>query len=211
MIDSSKVSFSDDFLGIAFDARWSTSFTSPGFRELSTSPSIGGWGRLAVTNSALGNARMRLGEDPGTGLFNLLNFAASKTTIAETIVFLNLATDVQATIGFIGLNDPTNVGGALLFSAPSFQWILQTVAGGNATTVNTGFTHIPGTAFKVRIELSTTAVNAYINGNLLAQITTNIPTTGLAWEYQVWNVVKSGGGFSSPSLWFDYFGIEQNR
>lgn len=203
-IDLSRVSFTDDFLGVAFDARWNFVPAGTGKRRLE--PLVGGWLKL-YTGTAAGTARMRIGEEPGNSLFNVPNWCACRSAVAEAVVFLNTLTGAQATIGFTGINDPQNVGGALLYNPlANDSWVLQTVADGQITNTDTNWTHTAGWTFRARIETSPTEVRAYINGVLVATNTTNIPQGGQTYELQLWNITPFAAG-----MWVDAVGIEQDR
>lgn len=204
-LDLSKVTFVDDFLGIAFDARWHHSVAGTGARNLE--PYVGGWGRLYTGNEA-GTSRMRLGEEPGNSPYNVPNWCACKNAVAEAVILINTVTGARATFGFCGLDDPADVAAALVYNPEiSPYWRFYSgVTEQQFTETITNFTHVAGQKYLYRVEMSPTAVRAYVNGNLIATHTTNIPQTGQALELQLWNVVPF-----SAAMYVDVVGIEQNR
>lgn len=202
--DLSRVSFVDDFLGINFDSRWN--FLPGGTGKRSLEPLVGGWARLWTLN-ATGNSRMRLGEELGNSAYNVPHWCVCRNAVAEAIVFINTVPNAMVSIGFMGINDPQNIGGALHYNpAVSPVWWLQTIVDGQITNVSTNWTHTNGRTFRVRIETSPAEVRAYINGNLVATSTTTIPQNGLVFELQIWNL----NGFAA-GMWVDAVAIEQDR
>lgn len=106
------VEWTDDFLGLTIDAKYCRSVSGTGRIDLATF--TGGAARIYVLSSGLGNARLRFGEESGTGCCDVRNWNPTKNLLFEARAFFNLDADVQITVGLVGQNDPNNVLAALL-------------------------------------------------------------------------------------------------
>jgi len=211
------ITWLDDFLGITINPKYAISLAGTGGVKLA--PGAGGILALYATGGARGVARVRLGEEPGNSFHNALNFSARKNLVYKARVFLNRNTDIQATVGLTGLNDPENVL-ALIYDHPAAPegWYFQGIQKNNNLTVPVGFIHEPGAYFWVQIE---TYLNEY--GQREARVFINNETTprailtdeyipdGLVAEFQVWNRPLESGGYSQTTLYADYLSIVQDR
>jgi hypothetical protein len=212
------VSWFDDFLGIDLHPGYSKSLAGSGFINMTSG--VGGVVVLAATGTASGAARLRLGEDVGTGPVDVRPFSATKNMVYKARVLLNLNTNISATVGLIGQNDPQHVIAAIYHvepGQPAGAWGFQVVNGtGNGGTISTGFTHTPGAWFTVKIVTQwgvTPSAKIYINDDTTPLVTVtgaSVPDSGLCTEFQVWNKQLSSG-FSQPSLYVDYLSVTQDR
>ena len=133
---------------------------------------------------------------------------------------MNSNTNVAATVGFTGLDDPEHVIAAIYNAEPGdtqAKWVFQVNNGGaNKINISTGFQHTPGGWFTVKIVTTGGAVPSariYINDDTtpLATVTgAYVPDSGLCAEFQVWNKQLSSG-FSQPTLYVDYLSATQDR
>jgi len=104
-------------------------------------------------------------------------------------VFLNLNTNIQATVGLVGLNDPQHVLAAIYNHDPGGAdafWNFQVANGaGNAVTISTGFRHTLGTWFTVKIVTewgATPSAKININDDTTPLVTVTgayVPDSGL--------------------------------
>lgn len=202
----------DDFIGVRIGSAYCVTLSGAGVVRIADGLT-GGAVLLASAGEAQGAARLRLGEDPGTGPFNALNFSAQKNLVYEARVYFNRNTNIEATIGLVGLNDPQNVLAAIYHSGDDVDsWGFQVINDSKGTTTPTGFTHQPGNWFRVRIEVSETA-RIYFNGEEVPRVEIPaefIPLTGLCPEFQIWNVPLNGV-YSQPTMWVDYLSVRQDR
>ena len=216
--DEPKVAWFDDFLGVNLLPNYVVSLAGSGSVKMSPSLSIGGVVVLSTT-SEQGVARLRFGEDPGTGPFDVRNFSAEKNMTYKARVLLNANTNLQATVGLIGLNDPDHVIAVIYNAEPgdkNAKWLFEVIDGANRTAVSTGFQHTPNTWFTVKIVTawgSAPSARIYINDATEPSVTINgryVPGSGLCPEFQVWNKQLSSG-WSQSSLYVDYLSISQDR
>jgi len=208
-----KVTWFDDFLGIKINPTYAISLAGTG--DVKISEGVNGILALYATSSASGTARVRLGEEPGNSIYNALNFNAKKNLVYKARVFLNRNTDIQATVGLTGLNDPHNVL-ALVYDHPNSEngWCFQAINEGKNATIPIGFVHTPGAYFTVRIEVGADGARVFINDETepRAMIADEyIPVSGLCGEFQVWNRQIQNGSYSQPTLYADYLWITQDR
>ena len=210
-----KVTWFDDFLGIRINPTYAESLAGTGGIQIA--PGQNGILALYATGGGPGTARIRLGEEPGNSVHNALNFSARKNLVYKARVFLNRNTDLQATVGLTGLNDPHNVL-ALIHDHPLSKegWFFQAVNEGQNMTVPIGFIHTPGHWFTVRIETEWGEIptaKVFINDETepRATITGEYIPNGLCAEFQVWNRPLEIGGHSQPTMYVDYLSISQDR
>jgi hypothetical protein len=220
-----RIEWHDDFLGQKLRPEYSM---VPGTAGPSHGPvNIGGaWWELRTTTPQNHSGRIRLGDDPtdtgGTAL--AMPFLHAALARGRTRVCLDANLHMNATIGFVGPDDPNGVGGSILYRYQfGYQgWKLQTVKLGvstNTALVNAAgmqFNHTPGVPFEVDIFLSPKAVVATVfapGGPYMAANTTNIPDGGAAWEYQIWGHEQNAGqgDWATPTMKFDYLNISQDR
>lgn len=207
-----KVTWFDDFLGISINPAYAVSLAGTGNVKISEGQN--GILALYATASGAGTARMRLGEEPGNSTHNALNFSARKSLVYQARVFLNRTTDLQATVGLTGLNDPHNVL-ALVYDHPHTQdgWFFQGINEGNNLTIPIGFVHEPGAYWTARIEADSEIAKVFINDEAEPRAVIgpdNIPD-GLCAEFQTWNRPLGGGLYSQPTMYVDYLSITQDR
>ena len=209
-----KVAWFDDFLGIKINPTYAISLAGTG--DVKISEGVNGILALYATGWAPGTARIRLGEEPGNSPYNALNFSAKKNLVYKARVFLNRNTDLQATVGLTGLNDPHNVL-ALVYDEPngSSTWAFQAINEGKNLTLPINFTHTPGSYFTVRIETEWGEIpvaRVFINDESAprAIITGEYIPDGLCAEFQVWNR-PTQFGFSQPTMYVDYLSVTQDR
>lgn len=85
-------------------------------------------------------------------------------------------------------------------------WLAKTANAATRTSVDTAVTVVAGAWIKLRIENSgSTSRRFFINGTLVATITTNIPTTAIS---PAANVRKSAGT-TTRLIYIDYFMMDQ--
>jgi hypothetical protein len=134
-------------------------------------------------------------------------------------VFLNRTTDIQATVGLIGLNGSGQVIAATYTAEPgdtNASWGFEVDNGVNHMAISTGFQHTPGSWFTIKIVTEwgdAPSARLYINDETepLATITgESVPGTGLCPEFQIWNKPLPSG-WSQPSLYIDYLSVTQDR
>jgi microcystin-dependent protein len=77
------------------------------------------------------------------------------------------ATDVEASVFAV-------------WSANGPQWMVRTRNGGTSTDLNTTAALVAGAWYDIKIVLSATSANFYINGTLMQTVTTNLPAIGQA-------------------------------
>jgi hypothetical protein len=214
-----KVTWLDDFLGIALQPGYSQSLGGSGATiNMSNNPGTSGSVRLSTVGTSAGNARLRFGEEPGTGAVDVRNWNVTKSVTLEARVFFNRNTYMQGTVGFVGNPDPNFVVAAIFLetSGGSSTWLLQCANNGNSLTADSGWVHTPGTwaEFKIVTTAGTPPkVELFIDGVLKATISnsTNIPTSDLCSEFQVWNKSLSPGPYSQTAMWVDYLSLSQDR
>jgi hypothetical protein len=214
-----QVKWFDDFLGINLHPGYAVSLGGSGSVKMSSLPSIGGVVALSTSSSESGVARLRFGEDPATGAFDVRNFSAAKNMTYKARVFLNTNTNLQATVGLIGLNDPEHVIAAIYNAEPgntSANWAFEVINGKNRMATTTQFQHAPDIWFTVKIVTEwgdTPSARIYINDEIapLAMVTGDyVPSTGLCPEFQIWNK-QAASGLSQASLYVDYLSVTQDR
>jgi hypothetical protein len=104
----------------------------------------------------------------------------------------------------IGSEPSTFVG--FVASTTNANWFALVRNGGNRTTpVDTGFastTNVTGlsAARRMRVEVTPSEARFLINGNVVARITTNIPSADLAPHMSIANAIKSGGLRMTPNV-----------
>ena len=205
----------DDFIGMKLDARYSISTVGTGFIRVSPNITIGGWAELYTLASGSGTARFRLGEEP-SGCSTcpiILNWYVSKNASMEARVILNTATKVDATVGFVGLNDPNVVVAALVRENLWYFQVYNVSAGLQYSAVTT-FHHVPGDVYLVRIETIAVPVptaRLLVDGVVYAELTDpRVPLSGLLPELQIWNYPLSSA-WSQVTLWVDILSLTQDR
>lgn len=212
----------DDFLGITIDPRYRISVLggSPAIVGIPTGSLYNTWGNngqllLNCPNTAKGDCRIRLGEDPSQGI-DARNWNVANGIVHEVLVYSNVNSYMQSSIGFVGADDPNNFvtcyyPGASSASPPASGWQLGMAKGGpTGDFVNTGFVHTPGQWFRVRLQTSSSNVSLYINDSLLATYNgSKIPTMNLVPEINLYN--RQDSPFSAAALWVDYIYITQIR
>lgn len=214
----SKPLWSDDFFGIALNPQYAPVVSGTGSIKMSSNPNLDGVVELGTVSSGAGNARLRFGEEPGTGASDQRNWNASNNIVHEARVFWNNNTYMQATVGFVGNPDPTYVIAAIykVTGNTPGTWTFQIANSGQTTqNINTGFTHTPGTWTTFRIQTTNTnplTATLYINDNQVATYSGSaVPNSNLAHEFQVWNKLISGSNYSQVTMWVDYLYLTQNR
>ncbi len=226
--------FTEDFLGIAPPSRFSFSITKGGSISISASPSVGGWLELKASGPGEEATRLRLGEDQDDSHYDALNFSNRHGASAATRVMLPDTEGFKATIGWISVNDPDNVGGAVLYrdtkyvsgfcatgalrycvspevrkkacGKPTGQWFLQTVANRQACDTPTNWRHEPGKSHVISITTSCKEVIAYADGQPMARIVQRIPDKPMASEWQIWNHKKD-----RAQMFVDAVRVKQSR
>lgn len=206
------------FFGVALNPQYAAVTSGTGNIVMSSSPSIGGCVKLGTTTSGAGNARLRFGEEPGTGATDKRNWNATKNISHEARVFWNQTNYMQATVGFVGYPDPNYVIAAI-YNAPESSvstWVFQIATAGQATqNIDTGFTHTAGvwTIFSITTTNgSPMTTTLSINGSQVATYTgTSVPNSDLAHEFQAWNKLVSGSTYSQVSMWADYLYLTEDR
>lgn len=223
-----KVKWYDDFLGSKLHPAYSIPYYClPNRKDCVKSQNIpGGWYKLTanyfqlnsnpeqVSPDQSSSGRIRLGDDPTDSAGYDLNmpFTHALEAVGRTRVAMDTDDFMNATIGFVGPDDPQGVAGALLyrFQYGSKDWWLQTCNKSKCTNARLDFLHEKGVPFDIEIRLSPDSVEAWINGKLEARSTEHIPTGGAAWEYQVWGY-EDKGEITHPSMYLDYLHITQKR
>lgn len=210
--DTTRVEWFDDFLGSRLHPAYSYVLTQADFAH--PVDGIGGWFAITASDPEY-NARFRLGDDPRDtfGVQMNMPFAHAQHASGQTRVVMSHDAQVEATIGFVGPDDPNGVGGALLYrnDGTNAGWILQTCRDGECEMVPTGFRHAVGQAFTVEIRLAPGRVEALINGRRVAVSTEHVPTGGAAWEYQIWGMEAPGVARPQPTMLIDFLSISQRR
>lgn len=213
-----QVKWFDDFLGVNLHPGYAVSLSGSGNVKMSSSSSIGGVVALS-TSSEPGVARLRFGEDPATGLYDVRNFSAEKNMTYKARVLLNTNTNVQATVGLIGLHDPEHVIAAVYNAEPgdtNAYWWFEVSNGADHAAAFTRFQHTPDTWFTVKIVTewgNTPSARIYINDATepSASVTgAYVPNTGVCPEFQIWNK-QMPSGWSQSSLSVDYLSVRQDR
>lgn len=217
--DPDRIEWHDDFLG----GRLRPDYTAPRAHErfaFVESGAAGGWLHLTATSWDR-MARLRLGDDPtdtGNASHNMPFVHAAEPT-ATTRVLLSDNNNLDATIGFVGPDDPNGVSGALIYrdgqGGNDRGWMLQTCRDGDCKTTllrnadGYVFVHGPSVPFTVRIEMMPGRAQACaesVGDQFCASNSANVPEGGSAWEYQVW-----GHHGATPSMMIDYLNITQRR
>lgn len=210
------VTWLDDFLGVAVDARYAKSVWGTGAIGLAAGSDAGGTLVLSTTAAGAGVARLRFGEDPKTGLFDVQNFSAAKNVVLEARVRFNTATQAAYTVGFVGPGDPAHVLAAIYNSSVNREWGFQANNDSARTYAGpgTGFVHRADTWHTFRFVTqggATPRAALFIDGVERAAVSgAAIPATGLVPELQVWNK-QAGNVWSAATLQVDYLRIEQDR
>lgn len=117
----------------------------------------------------------------------------------------------------IGLGD--NIGGTtadfvdgVYFELPvsgTTTWQCKTSQSSTRTTVNSGVTVVANTWYLLEMRITTTSVQYYINGNLVATINTNIPTGGTQYFGPIARISKTNGSAVDPILVLDAFRLSR--
>jgi hypothetical protein len=210
------VTWLDDFLGVAVDGRYAKSVWGTGAIGLASGGDTGGTLLLSTTGGGAGVARLRFGEDPKTGLFDVQNFAVAKNVVLEVRARFNTATQAAYTVGFVGPGDPAHVLAAIYNSSVNREWGFQANNGTARAYAgpSTGFQHRPDTWHTFRFVTQggpTPKASLFIDGVERGTVTgAAIPATGLVPELQVWNK-QAGTAWSAATLQVDYLRIEQER
>jgi hypothetical protein len=207
------VIWEDDFLGFRIDPRYSQNTSGTGY--IDTATFTGSAVRLYTLSHGAGLARLRFGEDSGNSSYDVRNWLPSKNILFETRVSFNSNTNMQATVGFVGLNDPDNVLAAILDTQANPQWIFQARShtGGHQYGVNvpTGFLHAPGEWIDFTIVTEGGEAFLFINEVLVASVQyPEIPDSDLTPEFQIWNRL-SGNQWTQITMWVDWFYVHQKR
>lgn len=196
------ISWFDEFLGVALWNDYSVATSGTGNIRLSANPSIGGWLALGAGPAGAGAAQLRYVTPADTG-YDGLGWA----TFGEQRLLISTILNIDLTIGFVSIDNPANVAGALLYRADLGHWIFQTGADGQYTNIATDWLHTPGETFTVRVETGTGYSAAFIDGVEVARSTTNLPgDERVAWDTQVWNQAHASG-YSAPTVWVDYLWV----
>jgi hypothetical protein len=137
----------------------------------------------------------------GVGLFNL-----QQKTVTCDINFQPVFTNNNFTAQ-IGLGSTTgraeNVNGCyIFFSNANANWQCKTSSGSTRTTTNSGVAVTTATSYELKMIATTAQVLFYINNNLVATHTNNIPTVGLIRQVNFWHPATEG---TSKQINIDYF------
>jgi hypothetical protein len=201
-----QVMWRDDFDGSELGEQYWTSGTGSIQKA-----AFGNWLELQGAAGTAESIRLRLGEDPAVSPHDAMNWYAGANVIGEQRVMVSTTEDIDLTIGFMSRDDPTNIGGGLLYRSDLQQWLFQTGSDNEYTNILTGWNHTPGEAFTVRIETGSGFAAAYIDGVEVARSITNVPSDiPYTWENQLWSH-PDGSSSTDPTLWIDYMLIEQER
>lgn len=210
------VEWVDDFLGSQIDSRYTQSVIGSGHIDVSTFTS--GAARLYTFSKGQGSARLRFGEEGGTGQFDVRNWRPSKGIRYEASVFFNTNTNMRATVGFVGRNDPNTVLAAILDNPADNQWFFQARAKVRGIQyeayIPTGFRHTPGQRVNFMITTSleaTPTASLWINDHLVATaVSPQVPPSDLCAEFQLWNELGQDG-WEQATMWVDWLRIRQSR
>jgi hypothetical protein len=113
--------------------------------------------------------------------FSLANGTISLETLINTVDFSNVAAGDSAAVGLANGTDQNDAIEIVGFTnSGSRSLTCQTVSGGSVTQTNVPLRGSPNTSlYQYEIVATTTSVQFYVNGELVATHTTNIPTTPL--------------------------------
>lgn len=219
--DRRTVEFFDDFLGTGLNEQWSV--VEPqigGGLRISESPSVNGWVCLEVTGEDDHPVRLRLGEGSDDGPSSVKNFHTKSPVIAETRVFIDTPSPTEfpeATVGFIGVNDPDNIPGALLIRPQGLY--LETAAVGsygdgegssrdssNSEVSRARFFPQSGIPFTIRIEAKESSTALVINGEEQAVNELGVSAQPALFEFQLWSKDKN-----PYRLCADYLSLQGER
>jgi hypothetical protein len=134
--------------------------------------------------------------------FPLANGTISLETLINTVDFSNVAAGDFAAVGLANGTDQNNAIEIVGFANNGGGSLTcQTVSGGSTTQTNVPLTASPNTSlYQYEIIATTSSVQFYVNGALVATHTTNIPTTPLNALFLVSTSQASADG-QYPSLY----------
>lgn len=210
------VTWTDDFLGVAVDPRYAKSVWGTGSIAVARGGATGGMLVLGTTAAGAGVARLRLGEDPKTGMFDVQNFSAAKNVVLEVRARFNSVDAAAYTVGFVGPGDPAHVLAAIFNSSVNREWTFQANNDSTRTYASprTHWVHRPDAwhTFRLVTEAGPPAkATLLIDGVARATVTgAAIPAAGLIPELQVWNK-QTGNTWSQATLLVDYLHVQQDR
>lgn len=184
--DLSLYSFYDDFGGSTYDnAMWAVR---------------GSGGSLALQTD--GSLRVRATANLNYELYqnDLPDFSVAKLATITSRYRLSSTASIQGETGFEAAAPDNTSNWITIYydSAVGANWQAQCASGGVTTTVDTGI--VANTSYhEFRIECKTGSVVFFLDGTLVATITTNIPTMLL----QPYAYIVSKGG-SARDVFFDW-------
>lgn len=134
--------------------------------------------------------------------FSLANGTISLETLVNAVDFSNVAAGDSAVVGLANGTDQNNAIEIVGFANNGGGSLMcRTVSGGSTTQTNVPLTAPPNTSlYQYEIIATTSSVQFYINGALVATHTTNIPTTPLNALFLVSTSQASADG-QYPSLY----------
>jgi hypothetical protein len=134
--------------------------------------------------------------------FSLANGTVSLETLVNTVDFSNLSEGDLAAVGLANGNDQNNAIEIVGFANNGGGSLTcRTVSGGATTQTNILLTAPPNTSlYQYEIIATTSSVQFYVNGTLVATHTTDIPTTPLNAVFLVSTSQASSNG-QYPSLY----------
>lgn len=207
----------DDFLGVTVDPRYGVSVAGTGAIGVAKGQALGGVAELRAPAAGPGAARLRLGEDPASGNYDVQNFSVERAVTFESRVRFTGDSNIAFTLGFVGPNDPDFVLAAIYNSRVNNQWTFQANNVATHTYANrpTGFIHASGVWYHFQIVTRMAplpSATLLVNGVERAVISgPSIPVVGLVPELQVWNTPDGAGTWSDAGLAIDYLHVEQQR
>jgi hypothetical protein len=178
--------FYDDFTGTNYEDRWWTTRGTGGSLALQTD------GSIRVRATANNSFEMYQNDLP--------DFFVAKNATMMFRYKLNVTTSIQGEVGFEAASPNNTLDWVTLYydSAVGSNWQAQAAAGGTSTTVDTGVA-ADANYHEFKIITRNGEITYYIDGVLVATITTNI--TSLALQPYAYIVSKTG---STRDVFFNW-------
>ena len=172
-------SWPDHFHGDSIDARWNpgaagAGAVAPALQANSPSRLLFDTGAVAIAASSFLNeaATFKYAPSAGISMFCILKQSASLTNVVADVLRLSDGTANNNVM----IRHDSAVGG---------NYFLRSVSGGVASSVNMGVAADITTYHTFALTLRTGVLRGRIDGGILFELTTNIPTANLGIRYEI--------------------------
>lgn len=185
-MDRTVYYFYDDFVGSNYDNRWWTARGTGG----------------SITTQTYGIVRVRANANLNYEFYqnDLCDFSVAKLAVQTARWRISAASLMSGEVGFEAAS-PDSGSNWICFiydSDTGSNWYVQSASGGSVTTTNTGVA--ADTSYhEFKISCTSTELTFFLDGTLVATVTTNIPTNLL--QPYVFVVSKTG---TTRDVFLDY-------